>query len=364
MNLPLMVHATVVRIDTPLGSITVKLFDDTAPQTVANFLTYVNDGDYANSFIHRSVPGFIVQGGGFTFENDAVGDVPKDASVVNEFNLSNIRGTIAMAKLGGDPDSATSEWFINLGDNSTNLDNQNGGFTVFGEVVGNGMEVVDAIAALDIVNAGGAFTDLPIIDHTPGDVVAGQNLVMTEVSLQRFADVPADHWALSFIETLANSSITAGCGNDNYCPLLSVTRAQMAVFLERGMRGSDFSPSAATGNVFLDVAFGSFAASFIEQLFLDGITSGCGGNNYCPGAEVTRDQMAVFLLRAKHGAGYSPPPAIGVFKDVPLSHWSVHWIEQLAAEGITSGCGNDNYCPGSVVTRDQMAVFLVRTFEL
>jgi len=264
ISLSVMVHATAVRIDTPLGPITVRLFNDTAPQTVANFLNYVNDGDYANSFIHRSVPGFIVQGGGFTFENDAAGNVPTDEPVVNEFNISNVRGTIAMAKLGGDPNSATSQWFINLSDNSTNLDNQNGGFTVFGQIVGSGMEVVDAIASLDIVNAGGAFTNLPVIDHTPSEDIAEQNLIMTEVSLQRFMDVPPDYWAFSFIETLAGTGITVGCGNDYYCPLLPVTRAQMAVFLERGMNGAGFSPPAATGNVFLDVAFDSFAASFIE----------------------------------------------------------------------------------------------------
>jgi hypothetical protein len=74
--------------------------------------------------------------------------------------------------------------------------------------------------------------------------------------------------------------------------------------------------------------------------------------------------MAVFLLRAKYGSSYSPPPATGLFNDVPLSYWAVRWIEQLAREGITAGCGNNNYCPEAVVTRDQMAVFLVRTFGL
>jgi len=182
--------------------------------------------------------------------------------------------------------------------------------------------------------------------------------------LGRFDDAGPGYWAFAFIEALARSGITAGCGNGNYCPSSPVSRAQMAVFLERGMNGSDFSPQAATGNVFLDVGATDFAASFIEQLSSDGITSGCGSNNYCPNADVTRAQMAVFLLRAKHGAGYSPPPANGVFGDVDLSHWAVHWIEQLAAEGITSGCGNGNYCPDAVVTRDQMAVFLVRAFGL
>ena len=179
-----------------------------------------------------------------------------------------------------------------------------------------------------------------------------------------FKDVPRDLWAFNYIEKLALSGITAGCGGGNYCPLSPVTRSQMAVFLERGMHGSTFVPPPAKGNVFLDVTMGSFAASFIEQLFLDGITAGCGNNKYCPNATVTRDQMAVFLLRAKHGSGYSPPPATGMFTDVPLNHWAVHWIEQLAREGITAGCGNGNYCPSAAVNRDQMAVFLVRTFEL
>jgi len=183
-------------------------------------------------------------------------------------------------------------------------------------------------------------------------------------SLRRFDDVPVDYWAVNFIEDLAASGITAGCGNDNYCPDDPVTRAQMAVFLERGINGSGFSPPAAMGNVFLDVAANSFAASFIEQLFLDGITAGCGGNNYCPNAEVTRAQMAVFLLRAKHGAGYIPPPATGIFTDAPLGSFAVEWIEQLAAEGITVGCGGGNYCPNDSATRAQMAVFLVRTFNL
>ena len=187
---------------------------------------------------------------------------------------------------------------------------------------------------------------------------------MRSALAQSFADVPVDHWAATFIETLASNGVTAGCGNGNYCPDSSVTRAQMAVFLERGMKGSNYRPPAATGGVFLDIAAGDFAASFIEQLAADGITAGCGNNNYCPDATVTRDQMAVFLLRAKYGSSHSPPAATGVFADVPANHWAASWIEQLAAEGITAGCGGGNYCPGTEVTRDQMAVFLVRVFAL
>ena len=182
--------------------------------------------------------------------------------------------------------------------------------------------------------------------------------------LGQFGDAPPGYWAFTFIEALARAGITAGCGNGNYCPSAPVTRAQMAVFLERGMRGSTYVPPPATGVVFNDVGAGDFAAAFIEQLFADGITAGCGNGNYCPAAQVTRDQMAVFLLRAKYGSGYSPPSPTGVFGDVPTGYWAAAWIEQLAAEGITAGCGSGNYCPTSPVNRDQMAVFLVRTFGL
>jgi hypothetical protein len=74
--------------------------------------------------------------------------------------------------------------------------------------------------------------------------------------------------------------------------------------------------------------------------------------------------MAIFLLRAKHGAAYVPPAATGIFADVPTTYWAANWIEQLYAEGITTGCGIGNYCPEDPVTRAQMAVFLVRTFNL
>ena len=138
----------------------------------------------------------------------------------------------------------------------------------------------------------------------------------------------------------------------------------MAVFLERGINGSGYNPSAATGTVFGDVGAGDFAANFIEQLSADGITAGCGNSNYCPGATVTRSQMAVFLLRAKYGSGFDPAPATGIFADVAPGSFAAAWIEKLAVDGITAGCGNGNYCPDAEVTRDQMAVFLVRTFGL
>jgi hypothetical protein len=180
-----------------------------------------------------------------------------------------------------------------------------------------------------------------------------------------FSDVPSSHWAWSWIERLYHAGITSGCGGGNYCPNSSVTRAEMAIFLERGIHGSSYTPPAATGTVFGDVPISHWAAAWIEQLLTDEITGGCGGGNYCPNNPVTRAEMAIFLLRSEHGSSYTPPAATGtVFADVPISHWAADWIEQLAAEGITSGCGGGNYCPNSPVTRAEMAIFLVRTFEL
>ena len=152
MLLPITAQAKTVTIQTPLGDIEIELLETEAPNTVANFLQYIESNRYDKTFIHRSArkadnSGFVIQGGGFTYDMALpLGTVPARPAVVNEPVYSNVRGSIAMAKVGGNPNSATSQWFFNLANNAGNLDFQNEGFTVFGEVVGNGMDVVDAIA--------------------------------------------------------------------------------------------------------------------------------------------------------------------------------------------------------------------------
>jgi hypothetical protein len=139
----------------------------------------------------------------------------------------------------------------------------------------------------------------------------------------------------------------------------------MAIFILRGIYGSTYIPSAATGTVFSDVQLGSFADAWIEQLALEGVTAGCGDGNYCPDQTITRAEMAIFLLRGKYGSAYTPPAVTSpAFIDVPPGYFADAWIEQLALEGITAGCGGGNYCPDNSVTRAEMAVFLVRTFNL
>ncbi len=227
----------------------------------------------------------------------------------------------------------------------------------------------DGTLRLDIVDNYSIFDT----DSTPlggpfaydGDFTTGEIYTINKSST--FADVPLDYSVNSYIERLYNAGITGGCllVPLMYCPENTVTRAQMAVFLLRGIHGSSYAPPAVGDSTgFVDVPTNHPVAAWIKQLAAEGITGGCSNGNYCPDATVTRAQMAVFLLRSKYTSAYTPPPANGDFIDVPLNHLMAAWIEQLAAEGITGGCGAGVFCPDGNVTRAQMAVFLVRTFNL
>lgn len=150
---------SAVRIITNVGTMDFILYNTATPQTVTNFLSYVNNasssGNYNGAVFHRSVPGFVVQGGGFKVQSSPNNftSITTTASPTNEPGISNLTGTVAMAKLGSDPNSATDQFFVNLADNSSNLDNQNGGFTVFARVAGSGMTTANAIAALPTVSS-------------------------------------------------------------------------------------------------------------------------------------------------------------------------------------------------------------------
>lgn len=158
----------VVCMESGIGEFCMELFSDTAPLTVANFLSYVRSGRFDGTFFHRAIPGFVAQTGGYILD-PASGpvEIRKDGNVINEFSRSNLPGTVAMAKLGDDPNSANSEWFINLNDNSENLDNQNGGFTVFGQIIPSDIPVVELVVRQPIVNLvndfGGAFSEVPLL---------------------------------------------------------------------------------------------------------------------------------------------------------------------------------------------------------
>ncbi|MCX6937129.1 MAG: peptidylprolyl isomerase [Verrucomicrobia bacterium] len=205
------VPGTAVRVSVRLGSQTADLYlglyDAAAPLTVANFKNYIISGAYASNFFHRSVPGFIIQNGGFRFLSDTTyGAVPTSSAIQNEPGISNLRGTIAMAKLGGDPNSATSQWFINLADNSADLDAQNGGFTVFGRVLGDGMaNIVDVLANVTRYDASAfnaAWNEIPL--NAPS--LARANFIETNAALVS----PLSFQVTVDDPTLVTASLTEG----------------------------------------------------------------------------------------------------------------------------------------------------------
>ena len=180
-----------------------------------------------------------------------------------------------------------------------------------------------------------------------------------------FSDVPPSHHFWQFVEAIAAAGITGGCGGTGFCPDASATRQEMAVFLLAAKQGSGYAPPPCTVPMFNDVPCSSPFAPWINELANRGITAGCGNGNYCPTDPVTRAQMAVFLLATKEGTGYAPPACtVPRFSDVPCASPFAPWVDEIAARGITAGCGGGNYCPTDAVTRAQMSVFLAGTFGL
>ncbi len=233
---------------------------------------------------------------------------------------------------------------------------------------GGVFESLDGAASWHPRNAGLAtyFTgQLSIDSRAPFVLVGTVGGAGVFSSLIPYADVSTTSPFANAIDAVTRNGITLGCGQGNYCPDDLVTRAQMAIFILRGEHGGAYQPPPATGTVFTDVPSTAFGAPWIEQLAAEKISTGCGNGNYCPDDSVARDQMAVFLLRGKNGGAYKPPAATGgVFGDVTPATYLAAWIEQMPAQGISSGCGGGNYCPAGLVTRAQMAAFLTRAFGL
>lgn len=154
-----------------------------------------------------------------------------------------------------------------------------------------------------------------------------------------FADVQPTHWAWQDTTTLYYSNITAGCSTSplQFCPNRNVTRREMAVFLLRLIHGANYIPPAVGSSTgFSDVSISDWGAPWIKQLAAENITSGCGNGNYCPDSNVTHAQMSVFLLKSKRGSSYFPPNLSPTFPDT-VSHWAEDWITQAYNGNLTSG---------------------------
>lgn len=200
-----------------------------------------------------------------------------------------------------------------------------------------------------------------------GASLVGRDRRCASFAYHTFLDVPYESVLWPYVEAIENRGVTDGCAvPGRYCPTASTSRAQMAIFLLRTKHGGAYNPPPCTApGPFDDVPCSNPFAAWIEELVERGVTSGCGGGDYCPGGRVTRAQMAVFLLRTLEGSGYQPPACTTApFNDVPAGNPFCRWIRELVNRGVTSGCGGGNYCPGEATTRGQMAIFLARTFDL
>lgn len=193
-----------------------------------------------------------------------------------------------------------------------------------------------------------------------------------------FVDIPLDHWAVEWITVFHKADYGNGLPHcepsdaDNpyrFCPDKPITRAEMAVLLLQAKYVPNYSPPPATGKIFNDVPISHWAAAWIEKLKEDGYTAGCSTDPplYCPDDPLTRAEMAVFLVRLKHGTSYTPPQvSFKHFSDVPWSHWGVLWIEHLWSHGGTAGCwlSPPRYCPDRSVTRAEIVTFFAKYLGL
>lgn len=247
------VTGQVVQFDTLLGKFNVELRADAAPTTVANFLSYVAEGRYNNTIIHRSThltsgANQILQGGGYTYEMPP-SVVERKQAIALEYKLANERGTLAMAR-SSEQDSATSEWFFNVDDNSSVLDASNGGgYAVFGRVLGDGMSVVDALASLSVYDAGSPFSSLPLVDMAPGSTtISLENLVKVK-SVRTLPVYP------SATDSEAVVSFTASSGNPG---LVSATLSGSSLIL---------TPGAGSGATTITIASTDTNGATVETTF-------------------------------------------------------------------------------------------------
>ena len=305
------------------------------------------------------------------------GQVTTDGSGNGTFDIVvpvEITASQSVSATATDPNGSTSEFSERLPFSSSpasgptaggtlitvsGTDFETGATLTIGGLPAGNVVVVDShtITATTPAFAAGTANDLVVTnpDNTNGTLVKGW--------VADFLDVPSAQQFYSFVTKLVSNAITAGIGGGSFGVNDNTLRQQMAVFLQKARHGLCQTPPPCTG-VFADVPCPSPFADWIEWLASEGTTGGCGGGNFCPTNSVRRDQMAPFLLKGKYGAGYTPPPCAGVFADVACPSLFADWIEDLAARGITGGCGGGNYCPQNPTTRGQMAVFLVKTFGL
>ncbi len=188
-----------------------------------------------------------------------------------------------------------------------------------------------------------------------------------ENAVPTFVDVPFNHWAHDYIEALYQAGYVAGCSSNplKYCPDVTMTRAESAVFVERGIHDSDHLPSQPSIQIFDDAPLWEWFAKWANALWDDGFTSGCGTDPliYCPLRGHTRAEGSVFFLRMMHGADYIPPEPDGVFTDVLTDMWYADWAEAAYNTGLVPACATEPellFCPNDPLDRAMAAYMMVQ----
>ena len=254
----------IARISSSLGYFEIELFDNLAPLTVANFIRYAESGRYDGTVIHRSVPDFVIQGGWLTFESETntLTSIETDSAVLNEFQLPNIRGTVSMAKVGGNPNSATSQWFVNLSDNSNNLDNQNGGFTVFGRVIGDGINVADEISGLQTYTVGG-ITNFPLKNYDQAKISSDNFVTISKIDIQ-----PTQFAPNYFDSKNSELRLTLDAGNSGMATLsLSVDASESPLLFKLVLNSIQRIDNPVLNMAIFDPSIGSL---FVPELYVAG----------------------------------------------------------------------------------------------
>jgi hypothetical protein len=200
------------------------------------------------------------------------------------------------------------------------------------------------------------------VDRSGSISVGGRSISVFEAFTQKkFNDVTPASYYFDAVNLLKTLNITAGCTTSTYCPTQAITRDQMAIFIVRAVYGNDNFNLLSSTPYFTDVSPATFGFKWIQKMYELGITAGCGPGLFCPTQQVTRDQMAIFIIRARYGAATAfTSPANQIFSDVLPSSFAYRWIQRMSEDGITTGCSATTYCPSSPVTRGDMAVFVMR----
>ncbi len=195
-------------------------------------------------------------------------------------------------------------------------------------------------------------------------------LVVISPPQAHFEDVPPDHPAYEAVQRLSQEGFLSGCASDppRFCPDTPLNRAQMAVFLLRGIYGPDYSPPPTQDAGFQDVDVQEWYAPWVAQVRREGFVSGCQSDPplFCPLRVITRAEGAVLFLRLLRGASYDPPAARGTLADLPMEDWRARWAEAALQAGLMEPCDPQAgaFCPDEPLTRGRAAVLLARALGL